>query len=119
MTEEIVEIRDYTIETEWFPAYCDWARDHAVPWLKENLDVIDFWLDDGLEPMVLGSDPQVSPHGQPNVCWIIRWPSLEARAEGWEAMQHDPTWAEVIAHHPNRDSYLHTNVRFMRPAIAV
>ena len=52
MSGGLVEIRDYTIEPEWFDAYRDWARDHAAPWLKANLDVIDFWVDDGQEALV-------------------------------------------------------------------
>lgn len=77
MSDGIVEVRDYTIEPEWFDAYRDWARDLAGPWLMSNLDVIDFWCDDGEEAIVSGKAPSVSPNGQPNVCWIIRWPDRE------------------------------------------
>jgi hypothetical protein len=80
------------------------------------LDVIDFWLDDGIESDVAGSAPVVSPNGQPNVCWIIRWPSKEARDEGFAAFAHDPGWREVWAKHPNPDAYLQVNVRFMKAA---
>ena len=37
MSEPIVEVRDYTINADDFPAYCAWARDLAEPWLRENL----------------------------------------------------------------------------------
>ncbi|MGF1598711.1 MAG: hypothetical protein ACFCVK_17585 [Acidimicrobiales bacterium] len=117
MSEGIVEIRDYTIEPEWFEAYREWARDHAAPWLEANLDVIDFWLDDGHEAEVSGSSPVVSPNGQPNVCWIIRWPSREARDDGYTAFTRDPGWAEIWARHPNPNAYLQVNVRFMRSAL--
>lgn len=111
----IVEIRDYTIDPAWLDAYRDWARDHAVPWLMAgDLDVIDFWVDDGNEALVGGSSPSVSPNGQPNVCWIIRWPSREARDDGYAAFIEDPGWQEVWARHPNPKAYLQTNVRFMR-----
>ena len=75
MFEGIVEIRDYTIEEKWFAKYKEWANEFAAPWLKNNLDVIDFWMDSGIPSEVTGSSPQVSPNGQANVCWIIRWPS--------------------------------------------
>ena len=52
MSNAIVEIRDYTIDQEWFDAYKEWAKNLAGPWLKENLDVIDFWLDEELESEV-------------------------------------------------------------------
>ena len=48
MTDAIVEIRDYTIDPNRFDAYKVWAEELAVPWLKANLDVIDFWMDCGL-----------------------------------------------------------------------
>ena len=114
MSEAIVEIRDYTIEQEWFEAYKKWAIEEAAPWLKANLDVIDFWMDDGIETEVSGSDPQISPHGQPNVCWIIRWPSKAARDEGFAAFARNPEWGEIWARHPNENSYLHMNARFMK-----
>ena len=78
MSEGIVEIRDYTIEEKWFAKYKEWANEFAAPWLKNNLDVIDFWMDSGIPSEVTGSSPQVSPNGQANVCWIIRWPSKES-----------------------------------------
>ncbi|MGI9596925.1 MAG: hypothetical protein ACR2QK_12240 [Acidimicrobiales bacterium] len=114
MSDGIVEIRDYTIESEWFPAYREWAINDAVPWLKANLDLVDFWIDDGLESEVSGSAPVVSPNGQPNVCWVIRWPSREARDEGFQAFVDDPGWREVWAKHPRPGAYLQTNARFMR-----
>jgi len=114
VSEAIVEIRDYTIDKNWFDAYKKWAVEEAAPWLKANLDVIDFWMDDGIETEVSGSDPQVSPHGQANVCWIIRWPSKAARDEGFAAFASNPEWEEIWAKHPNENSYLHMNARFMR-----
>jgi len=119
MSDAIVEVRDYTIDPAWFDAYRKWARDFAAPWLKANLDVIDFWIDDGVEPEVAGSAPVVSPNGQPNVCWIIRWPSKAARDEAWEAFTKNAEWHEIWAKHPNPDSYLHTNARFMKAATEI
>jgi hypothetical protein len=59
MSNSIVEKRDYTIDSEWFGACKEWAKNLACPWLKENLDVIDFWHDEGLESEVEGSSPIV------------------------------------------------------------
>ncbi len=115
MAQEIVEIRDYTIEPEWFEPYKQWAIEEAVPWLKANLDVIDFWMDDGIEAEVGGTAPAVSPNGQPNVCWIIRWPDKEARDAGFAAFRQNPEWQDIWSRHPNATAYLQMNVRFMRP----
>jgi len=116
MSDAIVEIRDYTIEAEWFEAYKQWAIEYAAPWLKANLDVIDFWVDDGIEAEVAGSAPSVSPNGQPNVCWIIRWPSKAVRDEQFGRFPGHPEWQEIWAKHPNENAYLHMNARFMKSA---
>ncbi len=116
MSEAIVEIRDYTIEANWFEAYKVWAVELAAPWLRANLDIIDFWMDDGMEAEVTGSAPSVSPNGQANVCWIIRWASKEAREEQFKAIMGSPEWAKIWAQHPKEDSYLQMNARFMKAA---
>ena len=42
MPATLHEIRDYTIDPAWFAAYQQWAREHAVPWLRANLDMVGF-----------------------------------------------------------------------------
>jgi hypothetical protein len=84
------EIRDYTIEAEWF---------------------------DGHHGLVAGSTRAVSLNGQPNVCWIIQWPSREARDEGYVVFTQNPEWIEIWSKHPNPHVYLQTNVRFMQPVV--
>ncbi|MEM7018711.1 MAG: hypothetical protein AAF512_15390 [Pseudomonadota bacterium] len=116
MSDAIVEVRDYTIEAEWFEAYKKWAIELAAPWLKANLDVIDFWMDDGIESEVRGSNPVVSPNGQANVCWIIRWPSKAAREEQFNKIMSAPEWREIWSKHPNEKAYLQMNARFMKAA---
>ena len=109
----IVEIRDYTIETAWLKEYKVWAEDLAAPWLKRNLDVIDFWVDTGLEAEVSGSNPIVSSNGQANVCWIIRWRDKAHREAVFRKTMAGSEWQEIWSKHPNAKAYLHMNVRFM------
>ncbi len=116
MSDAIVEIRDYTIEAEWFERYKVWAIELAAPWLKANLNVIDFWIDTGIPAEVTGSAPEVSSNGQANVCWIIRWESEQARKEGFGAFVKNPEWQEIWAKHPNPNAYLQMNARFMKAA---
>lgn len=116
MADHIVEIRDYTIEAEWFDAYRDWAEKLAAPWLRDNLDVIDFWVNCGIEADVAGSNPQVSENGQPNVCWIIRWASKADRDVNFNRIMGSDGWREIWAQHPNPGAYLQTNVRYFKPA---
>jgi len=116
MSEPIVEIRDYTIEPEWLDAYTKWADSLAASWLRANLDVIDFWVDCGIDAEVGGSAPQVSENGQANVCWIIRWASKADRDARFGKVMGSPGWREIWAAHPNPKAYLQQNVRFMRAA---
>lgn len=114
MSDAIVEIRDYTIEAKTFEAYKQWAAELAVPWLKANLDIIDFWVDCGIEAEVSGSNPQVSANGQPNVTWIIRWDSIEDRRNRFASTMASPEWKEIWAKHPNENGYLQMNSRFLQ-----
>ncbi|MEM9621049.1 MAG: hypothetical protein AAF993_05320 [Pseudomonadota bacterium] len=116
MSEAIVEIRDYTIEAEWFEAYKKWAIELAAPWLRANLDLVDFWMDDGIESEVSGSSPSVSANGQANVCWIIRWPSKAERDAKFKVIMSMDGWADIWAQHPNANAYLQMNARFMKAA---
>jgi hypothetical protein len=112
MTQPIFEIRDYTIAHADYAAYKTWAEDLAGPWLKANLNVLEFWMDVGIEAEVSGTDPKVSPHGQANVCWIIRWDSMAERkaSSTWTS---SPEWQAIWAKHPNPNAYLQMNARFM------
>lgn len=116
MTDAIVEVRDYTIDRAWFAAYSEWADRLAAPWLRANLDVVDFWLDSGIAPEVSGAAPRPSEHGLPNVCWIIRWPSKAVRDEQLGKVLGSPEWRAIWAKHPNPSAYLERGVRFMRAA---
>ena len=113
MVQAIVEVRDYTIDPEWLEPYRKWATELAVPWLRANLDLVDFWMDCGFDAEVSGTNPAPSANGQPNVCWIIRWPSKAIRDEQFGTIMSRPEWQDIWAKHPNSDAYLQMNVRFM------
>ena len=113
MIQAIVEVRDYTIDPEWLEPYRKWATELAVPWLRANLDLVDFWMDCGFDAEVSGTNPAPSVNGQPNVCWIIRWPSKAIRDEQFGTIMSRPEWQDIWAKHPNSDAYLQINVRFM------
>ena len=113
MVQAIVEVRDYTIDPEWLEPYRKWATELAVPWLRANLDLVDFWMDCGFDAEVSGTNPAPSVNGQPNVCWIICWPSKAMRDEQFGTIMSRPEWQDIWAKHPNSDAYLQMNVRFM------
>ena len=58
-----VEIRNYHYDPDKFEAYRNWAVDEAVPFLKANLDLVGFWLDNGEKPEIDGRDPMSLKHG--------------------------------------------------------
>ncbi len=80
----MIEIRSYHYLPEKFDAYKTWAIEDAVPFLRANLNLVGFWMDNGREPELSGADPVAHKHGVANVTWILAWDSEEARAEGFK-----------------------------------
>ena len=106
------EIRNYHYLPEKFEAYKKWAIDEAGPFLKANMDIVGFWVDNGIEPEINGSDPQPTKHGSANITWIIRWDSKEARDQGHKEIFAGPGWSEVWANHPDANGYLQMEAKF-------
>lgn len=109
----IHEIRDYHYRTDIFDDYVAWAE-KAVPVLRVHMDLLGFWVDQGIAPEISGSQPFDSPIGSANVTWIIRWPDMEARKAGFQAAFGSEDWKAVWAEHPDPGGYLQMSGRFMR-----
>ena len=112
--EELYEIRDYTIEPEWFDRYVYWAENHFIPYAKEKIDIVDFWVDKGIDAEVSGTNPIVSTNGQPNITWVARYNNKKERDAFFESLETDDEWAKVWAMHPQPDAYIHENARFFK-----
>lgn len=108
----IYEIRDYHYSPEKFEAYRAWA-DEAVAVLKDQLDVVGFWVDSGTEAEVQGSQPEKPSIGWANVTWILRWDSLEQREKQFGAAVGSEAWQTVWAKHPDPNGYHQMLSRFM------
>jgi hypothetical protein len=106
------EIRNYHYDPTKFDAYRTWAVDEAIPFLKANLDVVGFWIDNGESAELTGADPAPHKHGPANVTWIIRWDSMDARAKGHEEIFQGDAWQEIWSHHPDAGGYLQMEARF-------
>lgn len=106
------EIRSYHYNPEKFDAYKKWAIEEAAPFLKENLNVVGFWLDNGKAPEVTGGDPTPHKHGVANVTWIIEWDSEEARDQGFKDVFYGEGWQAIWSRHPDADGYLQMEARF-------
>ena len=114
LKSEIYEIRDYTIEEEDFEAYVYWAENHFMPYGNVGIEIIDFWVNRGDEAIVEGTNPIVSPNGQPNVTWVAKYKSREDRDAFFANLDVDPEWEKVWSKHPNPDAYIHSNARFFK-----
>ena len=114
LKSEIYEIRDYTIEEEDFEAYVYWAENHFMPYGNARIEIIDFWVNRGDEAIVEGTNPIVSPNGQPNVTWVAKYKNREERDAFFANLDVDPEWEKVWSKHPNRDAYIHSNARFFK-----
>lgn len=108
----LFEIRNYHYDPAKFAAYRQWAVNEAVPFLRANLDVVGFWLDNGEPPEISGADPMTLKHGSANVTWIIRWESMEARREGHERVFQGEGWRDIWSRHPDARGYLQLEARF-------
>lgn len=114
LKSEIYEIRDYTIEEEDFEAYVYWAENHFMPYGNARIEIIDFWVNRGDEAIVEGTNPMVSPNGQPNVTWVAKYKNREERDAFFANLDVDPEWEKVWSKHPNPDAYIHSNARFFK-----
>lgn len=106
------EIRSYHYDPNQFEAYKQWAIDDAVPYLKANLDIVGFWIDNGEAPELSGADPAEHKHGSANITWIIRWDSKAARDEGHKTLFQGDGWQAVWAKHPDANGYLQMEAKF-------
>ena len=106
------EIRSYHYDPTKFEAYKKWAINDAAPFLKANLKLAGFWLDNGTPPELSGSDPMDLKHGTANVTWIIEWASIDERAEKFGQVMGGEEWQAIWARHPDADGYLQMEARF-------
>ncbi len=44
-----------------------------MPYGNERIEIIDFWVSTGEDAIVEGTNPIVSPNGQPNVTWVAKY----------------------------------------------
>ena len=113
----IYEIRDYTIEKRWFRKYVYWAENYFIPYAKDRIDLIDFWVYSDLDAEVSGKNPFKSPNVQPNITWVAKFENMVERNNFYENLDNNPEWDEIWNKHPNPDAYIHKNSRFFESII--
>ncbi len=107
----MIEIRNYHIAADSYPAYKVWANAIAVPYLKQHLPIIGFWLNTDGEVEVLG-EPMDSM-GPANVSWVLKWQNMDERNEKMAAAFSGEEWDKVFAElEGGFDIYLRRETRF-------
>ena len=110
--QPIYEVRSYHIDPERLDEYREWISEDGLAYLRRELDVVGFWIDEGIEPEVRGET--LDPMGPPNVTWIIRWPSKTDRDERLPQILGTPEWQEVFSRLPGGGAnYLRVESRFL------
>lgn len=109
----MVEIRSYHFAKDRLEEYRRWARDVAVPHLKTRMDLVGFWIDNGMPPIVGGSLPREPDSRIANVTWVIRWQDKAQRDRVWEELRAGSEWRAILAQVPGGEaSYLVAEARF-------
>ena len=104
------EIRNYHYEPTLMAEYRDWATKFALPYIREQLDLVGSWvnLDD---PAQISGRPQ-DELGSATVTWIIRWEDMDQRNETMRRVFGSEQWAEIMKDNPGQENYLRTEAKF-------
>ncbi|MDH4366234.1 MAG: NIPSNAP family protein [Acidimicrobiia bacterium] len=106
----IYEIRNYHYEPSLMAEYKAWARDHALPHIRAELDLVGFWVNSDEPPQVTGAP--LDDLGSATVTWIIRWPDFDTRNNVMDKVFATEAWAEISKHNPGLQHYHRIEVKF-------
>ena len=106
----IYEIRNYHYQPTLMKEYTEWATKLAVPYLRENLDVVGFWTNIDEAPLIAGKP--LDELGSATVTWIIRWEDMAKRNEVMSEVLATSEWQEIMKENPGRENYLRTEAKF-------
>ncbi len=107
----IYEIRNYHFDPARFDEYKSWAREKALPFLDEHLDLVGFWanLD---EPAEVNGAP-MDDMGSANITWVIRWPDRATRDEQMASVFTGDAWGAIFNDVPGGiESYKRMEAKF-------
>ena len=106
----IYEIRNYHYEPSVMAQYRTWAQKHALPHLRENLDLVGFWVNTDA-PAQVGGKP-LDELGSATVTWIIRWPDLDTRQRRFSEVFTSSAWQAIMKLNPGQHYYHRTEANF-------
>ena len=94
----IHEIRNYYYEPKLFAQYRDWAKNDAIAYLRQHLNVVGFWLNNDSPSEVRGVE--LDQLGSANVTWIIGWNDMAQRSDTLARVFATPEWNAIFAKSP-------------------
>ena len=106
----IYEIRNYHYEPSLMAEYKVWATQDALPFLREHLDLLGFWVNVD-EPAQIGGKA-LDDLGSATVTWIIRWEDMGQRNEVMGSLFEAPEWQEIMKGNPGVEKYHPTEAKF-------
>lgn len=106
----IFEIRNYHFEPSLMQEYKQWAVAEALPYIRENFDLVGFWVKTDDTPEVAGKP--LDELGSATVTWIIRWENMTKRNEVMAEVFRTPEWREIMKHNPGVENYHRTEAKF-------
>ena len=111
----INEIRDYTMEKDWFPQYVVWFEESFLPYLaSRNVNVVSASVGTDIPEEVKGSAPSTPKNGFANISYVVQFKNMEERNSFWRNIGSDAAFRKIWGIHPNPYSYLQTTSRFFR-----
>ena len=94
MAGQFVEIRDYTIEPQWWDAYKKWLIDDGAPPASSGSSTSSIsGSRETWRPKFLAPIPSPPLTASLKVCWVIRWENKAARDAGFAALMEDERMA--------------------------
>ena len=106
----IYEIRNYHYEPSLMKEYTAWARDAALPFLRDKLDLVGFWVNTDEAAQIVGKE--LDDLGSATVTWIIRWADMETRNEQMGKIFATEKWAEIMQTNPGPEHYHRIEAKF-------
>ncbi len=106
----IYEVRNYHYEPTLMAEYKAWARDYALPYIRNEVDLVGFWVNLS-EPAQVSGAP-LDDLGSATVTWIIRWPDIDTRNDVMGKVFANEAWDEISKHNPGRQHYHRIEVKF-------
>ncbi len=105
------EIRNYYFEPSRLEEYREWIRSWAIGYLRDNLDLKGFWINNS-EPAQVNGTP-MDDLGSANITWILGWQTMEERNARMATVFTGKEWEDIFQHVPGGiDSYLRMEVKF-------